>query len=107
MKNSASSSPGRVLTTDAVERLGRQLVPKYSQHPAGAAVRRKLQALERNYRFTPRSRRLFEELLGRVGVRFDTGNFLYPSAINPSGFAPDIRWGIINRRRHCPHRWTC
>ena len=68
MKNSASSRPGRVLTTDAVERLARQLVPRYSQHPAGAAVRRKLQALERNCRFTLRSRQLFEELLGRVGV---------------------------------------
>jgi hypothetical protein len=39
--------PGRVLTTDAVERLARQLVPRYSQRPAGGVVRRKLQALER------------------------------------------------------------
>ena len=31
-------------------------------------MRRKLQALERNRRFPPRSRQLFEELLGRVGV---------------------------------------
>jgi hypothetical protein len=68
MKNSASSRPRRVLTPDAVERLARQLVPRYGQQPAGAVVRRKLQALERNCRFTPRSRRLFEELLGRVGV---------------------------------------
>jgi hypothetical protein len=68
MKNSASSRPERVLTTDAVERLARQLVPRYSQHLAGAALRRKLQALERNSRFTPRSRQLFEELLGRLGV---------------------------------------
>ena len=68
MKKSASSRPGRDLTTDAVERLARQLVPRYSQHPAGAAMRRKLQALERNRRFTPASRQLFEELLGRVGV---------------------------------------
>jgi glycine/D-amino acid oxidase-like deaminating enzyme len=56
------------LTADAVERLARRLVPRYSQRPAGAAVRRKLQALERDCRFTSRSRRLFEELLGRVGV---------------------------------------
>ena len=68
-----ASSPGRVLTTEAVERLARQLVPKYSQQPAGAAVRRKLQALERNRRFTPRSRQLFEELLGRVGVASTQG----------------------------------
>ena len=66
MKN--SFSPGRVLTTDEVKRLARQLVPRYSQRPAGAAVRRKLQALEGDCRFTPRSRQLFEELLGRVGV---------------------------------------
>jgi hypothetical protein len=59
MKKSASSRPGRVLTTDAVKRLAMQLVPKYSQHPAGAAVRRKLQALEHNLRFTSRSRQLF------------------------------------------------
>jgi glycine/D-amino acid oxidase-like deaminating enzyme len=63
------------LTTDAVERLARQLVPRYRQRPAGAAVRRKLQALERNCQFTPRSRQLFEELLGRVGVPSNTGNF--------------------------------
>ena len=68
MKKSASSRLGRVLTTDAVERLARQLVPRCSQHPAGAAVRRKLQALEHNCRFPRRSRQLFEELLGRVGV---------------------------------------
>ena len=73
MKKSASSRPGRVLTTDAVERLARQLAPSYSRHPAGAAVRRKLQALERNRRFTPRSRQLFEELLGRVGVASTLG----------------------------------
>ena len=68
MKKSASPHPGRVLTSDAVKRLAMQLVPKYSQHPAGAAVRRKLQALERNLRFTSRSRQLFQELLGRIGV---------------------------------------
>ena len=68
MKNSASAHPGDVLTTDAVERLARQLVPRYRQRPAGAAVRHQLQALERNCQFTPRSRQLFEELLGRVGV---------------------------------------
>jgi hypothetical protein len=68
MKKSASSRPGRVLTTDAVKRLAMQLVPKYSQRPAGAAVRRKLQALEHNLRFTSRSRQLFQELLGRIGV---------------------------------------
>ena len=73
MKKSASSRPGRVLTTDAVERLARQLVARYSQHPAGAAVRRKLQALESDCRFTPRSRQLFEELLGRVGVASTQG----------------------------------
>ena len=61
------------MTTDAVERLARQLVPRYSQHPAGAAVRRKLQALERNCRFIPRSRQLFEQLLGRVGVASTQG----------------------------------
>jgi predicted dithiol-disulfide oxidoreductase (DUF899 family) len=32
--------------------------------------------------------------------------FLCPSAIDPSGFAPGIRWRIINRLRHCPHPWT-
>jgi hypothetical protein len=68
LKNSAASRAGRVLTTHAVERLARRLVPRYSQRPAGAAVRRKLQALEHNCRFTPQSRRLSEELLGRVGV---------------------------------------
>jgi glycine/D-amino acid oxidase-like deaminating enzyme len=68
MKNLASSPPRGVLTAAAVERLARQLVPRYRQRPAGAAVRRKLQALERNCQFTPRSRQLFEELLGRVGV---------------------------------------
>ena len=68
MKKSASPHPGRVLTSDAVKRLAMQLVPKYSQHPAGAAVRRKLQALEHNLRFTSRSRQLFQELLGRIGV---------------------------------------
>jgi glycine/D-amino acid oxidase-like deaminating enzyme len=68
MKHSAPSCYGRILTTDAVERLARQLVPRYSQHPAGAGVRGKLQALERNCRFNPRSRQLFEELLGRLGV---------------------------------------
>ena len=73
MKNSASSRPRRVLTSDAVERLAGQLVPRYSQRPAGAAVRRKLQALERNCRFTRRSRQLFEELLGRVGVASTQG----------------------------------
>ena len=31
-------------------------------------MRRKLQALERNFRFTRRSRQVFEELLGRLGV---------------------------------------
>src|SRR4029077_20910488 len=72
MKNSASSCPRRVLTTDAVERLARQLVPRYNQCPAGPAVRRKLQALERNCRFTPRSRQLFEEH-GRVGVASTQG----------------------------------
>src|SRR3984893_2529056 len=85
MKNSASSSPGRVLTTDAVERLSRQLVPKYSQHPAGATVRRKLQALERNCRFTRRSRQLFEELLGRVGVASTRGISL-PTSDRPFWF---------------------
>ena len=68
MKKSASPHPGRVLTSDAVKRLAMQLVPKYSQHPAGATVRRKLQALEHNLRFTSRSRQLFQELLGRIGV---------------------------------------
>ena len=33
MKN--SSSPGRVLTTDEVKRLARQLVPRYSQRVCG------------------------------------------------------------------------
>jgi FAD dependent oxidoreductase len=73
MKNSAASRPGRVLTTHAVERLSRRLVPRYSQQPVGAAVRRKLQALEHNCPFTPKSRRLFEELLGRVGVATTQG----------------------------------
>jgi glycine/D-amino acid oxidase-like deaminating enzyme len=73
MKNSAASRPGRVLTTHAVERLSRRLVPRYSQQPVGAAVRRKLQALEHNCQFTPKSRRLFEELLGRVGVATTQG----------------------------------
>ena len=73
MKNSSTPSPGRVLTTDEVKRLARQLVPRYSQRPAGAAVRRKLQALESDCRFTPRSRQLFEELLGRVGVASTQG----------------------------------
>ena len=68
MKKSASSRPGRTLTAEAVRRLATQLVPRYSQRPAGAAVRRKLQALERNSQFSPKSRRLFEELLGRIGV---------------------------------------
>jgi glycine/D-amino acid oxidase-like deaminating enzyme len=73
MKNSASSRPRHVLTTYAVEQLAKQLVPRYSQKPAGAAVRRKLQALERNWRFTPKSKRLFEELLGRIGVASTQG----------------------------------
>ena len=73
MKHSASSRPRRVLTTDAVERLAGQLIPKYREYPAGPAVRRKLQALERNCRFTPRSRQLFEELLGHVGVASTQG----------------------------------
>ena len=73
MKNSASSRPRHVLTTHAVEQLAKQLIPRYSQQPAGAAVRRKLQALERNCRFTPKSRRLFEELLGRIGVASTQG----------------------------------
>ena len=73
MKKSASSRAGRVLTTDAVERLARKLIPSCSQQPADAAVRRKLQALGRNRRFTPRSRQLFEELLGRVGVASTQG----------------------------------
>jgi glycine/D-amino acid oxidase-like deaminating enzyme len=73
MKNSASSRPRHVLTTSAVEQLAKQLVPRYSQKPAGAAVRRKLQALERNWRFTPKSKRLFEELLGRIGVASTQG----------------------------------
>ena len=68
MKKSASPRTGRVFTTDTVQRLARQLIPKYSVQPAGAALRRKLQALERHRRFTPRSRQLFEELLGRIGV---------------------------------------
>jgi hypothetical protein len=37
MKNSSMPSPGRVLTTDEVKRLARQLVPRYSKRPAGAA----------------------------------------------------------------------
>src|SRR5208283_1415941 len=73
MKNSASSRPRHVLTTYAVEQLAKQLVPRYSQKPVSAAVRRKLQALERNCRFTPKSRRLFEELLGRIGVASTQG----------------------------------
>ena len=73
MKNSSTPPPGRVLTTDEVKRLAKQLVPRYSQRPAGAAVRRKLQALESDCRFTPRSRQLFEELLGRVGVASTQG----------------------------------
>jgi glycine/D-amino acid oxidase-like deaminating enzyme len=73
MKNSASSRPRHVLTTSAVEQLAKQLVPRYSQKPAGAAVRRKLQALERNWRFTPKSKRLIEELLGRIGVASTQG----------------------------------
>ena len=68
MKKSGSSRRGRILTTDAVERLATQLVPRYSQSPAGSAVRRKLQAFERNFRFTRRSRQVFEELLGRLGI---------------------------------------
>jgi glycine/D-amino acid oxidase-like deaminating enzyme len=68
MKKSGSSRGGRILSTDAVERLAAQLVPRYTQHPAGARVRRKLQALERNFRFTPRSRKMFQELLGRIGI---------------------------------------
>jgi glycine/D-amino acid oxidase-like deaminating enzyme len=42
-------------------------------HPAGAAVRRRLQALELNRRFTPKSRQLFEELLGRIGIASTQG----------------------------------
>ena len=73
MKNSAPSRPRHVLTIREVEQLAKQLVPRYSQQPAGAAVRRKLQGLERNCRFTPKSRRLFEELLGRIGVASTQG----------------------------------
>jgi glycine/D-amino acid oxidase-like deaminating enzyme len=61
------------LTIREVEQLAKQLVPRYSQQPAGAAIRRKLQSLERNCRFTPKSRRLFEELLGRIGVASTQG----------------------------------
>jgi glycine/D-amino acid oxidase-like deaminating enzyme len=73
MKNSAPSRPRHVLTIREVEQLAKQLVPRYSQQPAGAAIRRKLQSLERNCRFTPKSRRLFEELLGRIGVASTQG----------------------------------
>ena len=106
MKKSASSRPGRVLTTDAVERLARQLVPRYSQHPAGAAVRRKLQALERNRRFTPRSRRLFEELLGRVGVASTQGISL-PISDQPFWFRAGHPLANYQSAPTLPHPWTC
>src|SRR3954469_15000243 len=51
-----------------IERLSRQLVPRYTQTPAGAAVRKTLQGLEKSRSFTTKSRAMFEELLGRVGV---------------------------------------
>ena len=107
MKKSGSSRCGRILTTDAVERLATQLVPRYSQSPAGAAVRRKLQAFERNFRFTRRSRQVFEELLGRLGIASTLEISLCHLAINPSGLELGIRWRTTNRRRHCPNLWMC
>ena len=58
----------RTLTTSDIRDLANRILPDGKQKVADAATRRKLQAIDRSFRFSPEAVLIFQDLLARLGV---------------------------------------